>query len=155
MGFQEGVPNGDRELRYNWLWVLQQPNIADPKTANMTVVVFDRRAHLHATLGAEDVLRASNTTPGLSSVTFDAFNTETKILPGTWIMDGTTTHPAPRNRIRNANFYRVTAVNGTTVELQTPIKTPTDGNANPYTATFVVWRGVSGVYVRSPLKPQN
>jgi hypothetical protein len=154
MGFQEGVPNGDRELRYNWLWVLQQPNITDPKTANMTVVVFDRRAHLHATLGAEDVLQASNTTPGLSSVTFDAFNAETKILPGTWIMDGTTTNSFRRG-IRNANFYRVTAVNGNSVELQTPIKTPTDGIAAPYTATFVVWRGVSGVYVRNPLKVQN
>ena len=155
MGFQEGVPNGDRELRYNWLWVLQMPNVSDPKTANMTAVIFDRRAHLHATLGAEDVLIASNTTPGLSSVTFDAFNAETKILPGSWIMDGTTALPAPRRGIRNANFYRVTAVNGQTVELQTPIKTPTDGNLNPYTATFVVWRGVSGVYVRSPLKAQN
>lgn len=162
MGFEEGVPNGDRELRYNWLWVLQRPNVAEPKNANMAVVVFDRRAHLHATLGAEDVLTAT-ATPTASSVTFPATNAQTKIIPGTWIMDGTVYNPnAPaigRPGIRHANFYRVTAVvrnadDSLSVELQTPIKTPSD-NGGAYTATFVVWRGVSGVYVRTPLKPQN
>ena len=162
MGFEEGVPNGDRELRYNWLWVLQRPNVADRNTADMTVVVFDRRAHLHATLGAEDVLTAT-ATPTASSVTFPATNAQTKIIPGTWIMDGTVYNPnAPaigRPGIRHANFYRVTAVvrnadDSLSVELQTPIKTPSD-NGGAYTATFVVWRGVSGVYVRTPLKPQN
>ena len=98
MGFdKDGMPNtNDRELRYNWLWIIQPPDMSNPKTANMTVVVFDRRAHLHATRGAEDVLLSTvvpatpgtGAVPGLSSVTFDSLNAETKIQPGTWIMDG-------------------------------------------------------------------
>jgi hypothetical protein len=154
MGFTEGVPNGDRELRYNWLWILQLPRVSEPYLCNETIVVFDRRAHFHTTLGAEDVLQASNTTPGTTSVTFDSFNQETKIQPGTWICDVTIspTVPVARPLVRHANFYRVTAVSDRTVELQTPIKTPSDGNNNPYTATFVVWRGVSGVFVKPPLK---
>jgi len=152
-GFTEGVPNDDRELRYNWLWILQMPNVSEPTIVNETAVIFDRRAHFHTTLGAEDVLQASNTTPGTTSVTFDSFNQETTIRPGTWICDVTIspTLPVARPLVRHANFYRVTAVSDRTVELQTPIKTPSDGNTNAYTATFVVWRGVSGVYVKPPL----
>jgi hypothetical protein len=157
MGFNEGVPDpGERELRYNWLWVLRRPDVADPHTCDMTVVVFDRRAHLHATTGAEDVLATINngTIPGQSSLTFNAFNPETNIRPGKWIMDATIspTVPTPRPGIRHANFYRIVSVTGNTVELQSPIKMPSDNNGTAYTGTFIVFRGVSGVFVRPPLK---
>ena len=136
-----------------------------PKTANMTVVVFDRRAHLHATSGAEDVLDVSQrqtpfvpdsgAIPGLSSVTFDAFNPETKIQPGTWIMDATVYHPsAPtigRPGMRHANLYRVVSVTGNTVELQIAHQDAQRQPGAAYTGTFVVFRGVSGVFVRPPL----
>jgi hypothetical protein len=169
MGFDEGVPNGDRELRYNWLWILQKPRVSEQFTCNETVVVFDRRAHFHTTLGAEDVLSATvnpsvagtGAVPGLTSVTFDGFNQETNIRPGTWICDVTIHRPGDPNTagrlgMRNANFYRVVSINGNTVELQTPIMPTNETNQllknNAYTATFVVWRGVSGVFVKPPLK---
>jgi len=149
----DGVPTDDREMRYNWLWVLQRPNINSPYTANMTIVVFDRRAHLYAPTGSEAVYSGVTATPGQSSLTFGS---APDIKPGAWIMDGSNTTVASINTgatitIRNANFYRVTAVNGTQVELQSPIKNLSDNSATPYSATFIVLRGVSGVYTRSPL----
>jgi hypothetical protein len=73
-------------------------------------------------------------------------------------MDATVFHPGAatigRPGMRHANFYRVVSVNGTTVELQTPIKTPRD-NGGAYTATFIVFRGVSGVFVKPPLTAGN
>jgi hypothetical protein len=148
MGFTEGVPNpDDREQRYNWAWLVRKPNVADPHTCDMTVVVFDRRAHLHATVGAEDVLQGV-ARHGESSIAFSGFNQETNIRPGTWILD-VTYQATPANR--HANFYRVVSVTDTTVELQTPIKRD-DGGTTPYAGTFVVFRGVSGVFVRPPLK---
>jgi hypothetical protein len=54
----DGTPdliNGvaQRELRYNWLWILQKLHQNDPYTATMTVVVFDKRSHLYVPTGSE------------------------------------------------------------------------------------------------------
>lgn len=61
LGYDEfGSPvdaNGlaDRELRYNWLWIIQRTNNLNKLTANLTVVTFDRRAHMYAPPGSEAV----------------------------------------------------------------------------------------------------
>jgi len=146
--------SADRELRYNWLWVVQRTN-ANPFAASLTVVVFDRRAHLYAPAGSEQVFTATANV-GTSSV---ALSGTPDVKPGGWIMDATVTQiSAGGPWIRNANFYRVTAVNGNTLELQSPIKTPTTALSpapGSYTGTFVVMRGVSGVYVRPPLSAND
>lgn len=156
LGFSEdGVPNPDRELRYNHLLVVQRPRNAGRFKADLTIVVFDRRAHLFAPPGSEEVLSAtfvmadpqSGVRPGTTSIRFDSVPSELKA--GGWVMDATVgTGPS---RIRHANFYRVTAVEGNLVELQSAIKIPSDGNGNSYTGTFVVLRGVSGVFHRPML----
>jgi len=153
LGYDEfGVPTDDREMRYNWLWVVQLPNCSNAKTANMTVVVFDRRAHLYAPTGSEAVYPVATVNPGTTSL---VFSSAPDMKPGAWIMDATVYSAANptvgRPGIRHANFYRVTAVDGVNVELQSPIKTPSDNNNAAYTGTFVVLRGVSGVYSRPPL----
>jgi len=144
---EDGVPTDDREMRYNWLWIIQRPNNTSQFTANMTIVVFDRRAHLYAPTGSEAVYPNVTANPGQSSLQFQS---APDVRPGAWILDASINVPS-RPTIRHANFYRVTAVNGTQVELQSPIKTPSDGNTNQYSGTFIVLRGVSGVYTRSPL----
>lgn len=147
IGSDNGVPNTDRELRYNFLWVIQRPRQSDKNTVNLTVVVFDRRANLFAPPGSEQVIQTVNngTIPGTTSVTFASVP---DIKPGAWIMDGSIN---VRPGLRHANFYRVTAVDGNTVELQSPIKTASDGSNNPYTGTFVILRGVSGVYEKGKI----
>jgi len=159
LGYDDiGTPMSDRELRYNFLYVIRQPNTSNPYVAEMMVVCFDRRAHLYAPPGSEAVLYStfnvadptSGARPGSSSIRFDS---TPDLKPGAWIMDASvSTNPAV-SKMRNANFYRVTAIDGTTntVELQSPIKVPSDNINAPYTGTFVVPRGVSGVYVRAPL----
>jgi hypothetical protein len=148
----DGVPNPDREMRYNWLWFLQLPDKTNRFTANMLIVTFDRRAHMYAPAGSETVYQSTllGTTPGTSSVTFTS---APDIKPGGWVFDLTVGTGA--SKMRNMNAYRVTAVNGNTLELQSPIKNPTDtiNSSLPYTGTFVVMRGVSGVYTRPPLTP--
>jgi hypothetical protein len=154
LGYDEfGNPTDEREMRYNWLWIIQRPNNTSRYTANMTVVVFDRRANLYAPVGSEAVYSNVAATPGTNSLIFSG---APDIKPGTWIMDatiGSVVNPVTNKTviIRNANFYRVTAVNGPQVELQSPVKALSDGSATLYSGTFVVLRGVSGVYTRSPL----
>jgi prepilin-type N-terminal cleavage/methylation domain-containing protein len=152
LGYDEnGTPDANREMRYNWLYVLQRPNNANLFTASLTVVAFDRRAHLYPQSASETVLTSTNlgTSPGSSSVTF---TTTPDLKPGTWILDATISAVAT-SKVRNANFYRVVTVdaNTNTVELQTPIKVPTGGGNAAYTGTFVVMKGVANVYTMSPL----
>jgi hypothetical protein len=152
LGYDEnGAPTADRELRYNWLWIVQRPINQNRLSANLTVVVFDRRAHLYAPdPGSEFVFTGVTFTPGTTSVTVSG---NPDIKPGAWVMDASVnvTLPTPRPAIRHAYFYRVTAVNGGTLELQSPLKTPSDGNSNAYTGTLVILRGVAGVYQRPML----
>lgn len=145
----------ERELRYNWLWVVQMPDVGAPTTATMTVVVFDKRAFQYAPGGAEavfiPVLNPNNAAAGLPGSTTVSFPTGTNlgVQKGGWIVDVSTTvidyqgnhyvppaipgtvgmNPPPQPGVRNANFYRVISVtdNGTTVdvELQIPLKADT------------------------------
>jgi hypothetical protein len=147
----DGVPTTDRELRYNFLWVIQRPVNQNRFTANLTIVVFDNRPNLFAPVGSEQVFNNVPVTPGTSSITLGSVP---DIKPGGWIMDASVGIPG-RPGIRHANFYRVTAINGSTLELQSPIKAPSDNINAAYTGTFVILRGVSGVYQRPLLTAGN
>jgi hypothetical protein len=149
--------NIDREMRYNWLWVVQRPDNTDRTTARMTVVVFDRRSFLYAPPGAEaaftTVPNGVSGTPGATSVCFPT-NTNLGVQKGGWIMDATI---SPALGVMNANFYRVVSVtdDGTflNVELQTPIKVDALPATNP--RTFIVLAGVSEVFERPNLKASD
>jgi len=154
------MPNGttiEREMRYNWLWVVQRPDNTDRTTARMTVVVFDRRSFLYAPPGAEaavsTVPNGVSGTPGATSVCFPT-NTNLGVQKGGWIMDATI---SPTLGVMNANFYRVVSVtdDGTflNVELQTPIKP--DALPAGTQRTFIVLAGVSEVFERPNLKASD
>jgi hypothetical protein len=150
-----GKPTGERDMRYNFAYLLRQPNASNPKVCEMTVIVYDNRAHLYVRPNSEVVLR-TNARPGLTSLTFQlGSNDISSIKAGTWLMDATVNPTPQRARLRHAFFYRVVAVNEATgeLELQTPIKPPSDNFdvKNYYPATFVVLHGVSGVFVRPNL----
>ena len=153
----------DRDIRYNWLWILQKPRVSDPYTATMTVVVFDKRAFLYAAPFSELAYTQNGSTPPL---TFTPGSTliqvpyaiaKPLVQKGGWIMDTTTT-ASPL--IRHAIFYRVVSAtdnptNSTTdIELQTPIRR-LDGGTAAYSGTFVVLTGVSEVFERDNLTAGN
>lgn len=152
-GYNEvGQPTPDREMRYNWLWVLQRVPNGNRFAANMTVVVFDFRPHLSNRAGSEAVF-AATLAPGSTAVVVPG---NPDIKPGQWIMDATV--GGGTSKIRQAQFYQVIGVTPdtpgagqTTLELQSPIRTPTDGSTVPYNGTIVHLPGVSGVSVRPPL----
>jgi hypothetical protein len=152
------APSGtiERELRYNWLWVLQRPDNNVPNIATMTVVVFDKRAYLFAPANAE----ASYASTAASPIVMTPFLTGVQVpyacgVPavqkGGWIMDGT---PG----LNHAIFYRVVSVTdnpvlGTTdLELQSPIRR-LDGGSGPYAGTLIYLAGVSEVFERPNLGP--
>ncbi|QJW97478.1 type IV pilus modification PilV family protein [Frigoriglobus tundricola] len=144
-----------RELRYNWLWVLQRPTNSDRTTTTCTVVVFDRRVNLYKPPGSEAVF-TTTFNPAQTSVTISS---TADVRKGSWVMDGTiTTVTDPDNvsrPIRHAIFYRVLSVNDNgngsyTLELNTPI-TRLDGQTYPYTGNVVVMPAVADVYQRPVL----
>ncbi len=148
--------NVDRELRYNYLWVVQRSLQQNTSSANLTVVVFDRRAPLFAPPGSEAVFsNSASFTPNSTTV---VVNGSPDVKPGGWVMDASVGNVSGRPLIRHANFYQVVSVtpNGanTILELQTPVKTASDNSPNQYTGTLVVLRGVSGVYARASLTGQ-
>lgn len=164
LGYDEyGAPTQERELRYNWLWIIQRTNNANKTAANMTVVVFDRRAPLYAPTGSEAVFGVAAATgapvavapgqlaPGVTSISLAG---SPDLKPGGFIMDATIGTDVTGKPVRHANLYRVLRAvqNGTNmdVDLETPIRR-TDGLPDAYNATVVVVRGVSGVYTRPPL----
>jgi hypothetical protein len=84
------------------------------------------------------------------------------VRPGGWVMDATVnpaTATAATRPLRHANLYRVVSVvqdpntNTTVLELQTPIKAPSDNNMAAYAGKLVVFNGVSGVFTRRMLGP--
>ena len=167
----------DREMRYNWLWVVQCPKASDPRTANMSVVVFDKRAHMYAPTGSETVFTPNYAVGNANDtrVSFPA-NAYPKVQKGGWLLDATvTTLDSTRNTvfvppdgaagslggIRNAHFYRVVSVteNPVTVsvdiELQKPLTDSGDPGNNvplsPMYRRFVVMPGLAEVFERPPL----
>lgn len=114
--FNEGgqVPGGldMRELRYNWLWVVQRPVNRDAYTLRMQVVVFDRRTHMYAPPGTEAVYGKTGPVitfvPGTSTITGVPATAE--VRKGSWVMDGTIGADAMGRQLRHAEFYRITSV---------------------------------------------
>ena len=147
----------EREFRYNFLWVVQRPRNADRFHANLTIVVFDRRAHMYAPLGSEQVFTVLFE-PRKSHVEIPrVFRNQLEVRAGDWALDGTIHAPGGNGRpgIRHARFYRIAAItdtpDGARLALETPISIPSDNIIAPYQGTLVLLRGVSGVFVRSPL----
>jgi prepilin-type N-terminal cleavage/methylation domain-containing protein len=154
LGYVDGVPTPDRELVYNAFCVVQRKNNRSNKyMADLTVVVFNRRAHLYAPAGVEETFFNVPFTPGQTGV---IVNGTPDVKPGEWVMDASCGVPG-RPLIRHANFYRVTSVTpqgaDTVLEFETSIQPPTDNNTAAYAGTLVILRGVSGVYPREPLAP--
>ena len=153
----------EREFRYNFLWVVQRPRNADRFHANLTIVVFDRRAHMYVPPGSEQVFHNVTFNPGQTSLLLPGVSpNQLEIRSGDWVMDGTIYDPSSgigRPGLRHAYFYRVTAMTetttgtltGTLLEIQPPLRTPADGNLASYPGTLILLRGVSGVFVRHPL----
>ena len=141
-----------RELRYNWLWVVQRPVNRDRYSATLRVVVFDRRIHMYAPPGLEAVYSVTFT-PTTTSITNVPATAD--VRKGSWVMDGTMNNATPASAtstIRHANFYRVLSVTdlGTTpatyaLELNTPIFR-IDGGTAAYTGTLLVMPGIADVY---------
>lgn len=186
-GFAEnGTPSGsapgivDRELRYNWMWILQRPDNSVPNTANMTVVVFDKRAFQYAPQKAEEVFSSGATPadtiwmhPLFTTIQIPVSRGVPAVQKGGWIMDATYI-PAGATApfgMRHAIFYRVVSVtdnpnntmiaNGvptvvptTDIELQTPIRR-LDGGTGPYAGTLIHFAGVSEVFERPNLTPYD
>lgn len=156
LGYDEnGHPTTDRELRYNWAWLVQCPDVALKTTATLSVIVFDNRPNLYAPTGSEAV-HTGTVTPGTTQITLSG---SVNVKAGGWILDATdpTTNTAPTNKIRHAFPYQVVSVvdsgTVTTLELQTPLQKANDTGWTPptYQGRFVVLRGVTGVYPRAPL----
>ena len=133
-----------RELRYNWLWVLQRTNNSERSLARMTIVVFDKRADQFAPNTAEVVqARPTAAAVGNSTISWALGNEPPGLKKGQWLLDATTTSdfymiPNPTGTgppvrkyfslVRNAHFYRVVSVTpnaGTgqvDVELHVPLR---------------------------------
>ena len=61
LGYDEdGHPQTDRELRYNWFAVIRRPVNMSQYAAELTIVVFDNRPHLFTSVGSEQVLSTPN-----------------------------------------------------------------------------------------------
>jgi hypothetical protein len=150
-----------RELRYNWLWVLQRPVNRDRSTIRMQVVVFDKRAHMYAPPGSEAIVPAATAagiqfTPGQTSIT-NVSNTA-QLRKGGWVMDAgnlTVGVTAAAPLMRQAEFYRLLSVtdlgNGSlALEVHKPI-VRADGGTGTYTAALVSFPGVADVFERPVL----
>lgn len=155
----EVLPNSAtmRELRYNWLWVVQRPVNRDRFTVRMQVVAFDKRAHLYAPPRSEAVYPNISFTPGETAILNVPATAE--LRKGSWVMDATIGFDAANRPLRHAEFYRVLSVsdaaNGTlTLEVHRPISRP-DGQysaSNPaaygYFGTLVSMPAVADVFER-------
>ncbi|MBX9585549.1 MAG: prepilin-type N-terminal cleavage/methylation domain-containing protein [Gemmataceae bacterium] len=146
----------EREYRYNWLWVLQQPRVAEAASASMTVVVFDKRTYQFVPDKSEYAHAGISFTPGSTVIPGVPQVNGVVLGRGTWVMDGTvdnTTVPP----VRHAYFYRVLSATETTpglfdLELDRPVRRLTGPNT-AYPGTLVILAGVSEVFERPPLTP--
>lgn len=148
------VPGGFdmRELRYNWLWVVQRPVNRDRYALRMQVVIFNQRVHQYPASMTETVYPNLTFTPG--QTTLGGVPATAEIRRGSWVMDAGNPGAAGVPQLRHAEFYRVVSVDETTgaLELHRPIHRP-DGFTNQYTANLVVLSGVADVYERPLMTP--
>ncbi|MBA4189714.1 MAG: hypothetical protein C0467_17145 [Planctomycetaceae bacterium] len=159
LGYDDnGHPTPDREMRYNWMWMLQRQPGASKDTADMTVIVYDNRPNLYAPTGVEAGFQSLGVMlPGSSSLKLTFTGPAPNVKPGTWIVD--VTDPIlslPATKTRNANFYQVVTAGEPSggsidLELNNPLKKSNDPLVGAYVGKFLVLKGVSGVYPRAPL----
>lgn len=153
--------NEMRELRYNWMWVVQRPVNRDRFSVRQQVVVFDKRVHRYAPPGSEAVYTGVTFTPADTTITRVPATAE--VRKGSWVMDATLGNDTANRPLRHGEFYRVISVtedtaNGTyTLEVHKPI-VRADGLFNrarttdfAYTGTLVVMPAVVDVYERPML----
>lgn len=135
-----------RELRYNWLWVVQRPVNRDRYNLRMQVVVFNQRIHQYRPSMTE---RSTTTTLTVGQTSVPLASTDpllTDVRKGTWLMDaGNTTNP-----LRHAEFYRVVSVaDSGALELHRPVQSPHGLDPGTrYSATLVLIPGIADVYER-------
>lgn len=151
-GPANGPGNPDmRELRYNWLWVVQRPTNRDRYNLRMKVVIFNQRIHQYRPSMVETVYPLPG--PTATTVQFTIGQTQIRGVPatadlrkGSWVMDA-----GNGTSLRHAEFYRVVSIadNGT-IEVHRPIRSP-HGDIGTYTANLVVMPGVVDVYERPQL----
>lgn len=174
-----GIPPAagvERDMRYNWLWVIRRPSNKQRTTIDATVVVFDRRAHMFTAPAGETAHAATAATLGQSLVSFATADMPI-VQKGSWLLDATVTtfdylnqvyvppdapgpppvgQPAPRAGVRNANFYRVVSVTqtgtGVDVELDPPLAFTDNGGdpavvIQPGHRRFIALSGVAEVFV--------
>lgn len=158
------VPGGFdmRELRYNWLWVVQRPVNRDRYALRMQVVVFNQRVHQYPASMTETVYRTAYT---VGSTTITGVPTSAEIRRGSWVMDATLETSADGDGVtrakRHAEFYRVVSVdeNTGTLEVHKPIRRAdglTVGTNNAplsWTGNLVVMPSVVDVYERPLIGP--
>jgi hypothetical protein len=134
-----------RELRYNWLWVVQRPVNRDRFNLRVQVVVFSQRIHQYLPSMVETVFGNVLFTPGQTFIR--GVPPSAELRKGSWIMDagnGTT--------LRHAEFYRVVSIaDDGTVEVHRPIRRPDGVTTGNYRANAVVMPGVVDVYERPQL----
>lgn len=159
--------NITRTGRYNWDWVVQRPSQGNRLTMNLSVIVYDQRPYRMNRADDEVVYNVNGLAVGSLQVNlnYNAGATPPTFPPairaGQWIMDGTINNTLG---IRNANFYRVTAVTDVPaaapgvgqvrLDLQTPIRQPAGtapATLTTYNAQFYILRGVAEVLERRPL----
>jgi hypothetical protein len=126
-----------RNGRYNWAAVVQQPNVQNPTTADLKILVFERRTPGVAPADAEAAYTIGPATANVLYPPFQVGSTQVvipdvldnlKIRVNGWIMDGTVSNDptsvttAAVNTaagtvtmpvhvgIRNAQFYRIQAI---------------------------------------------
>jgi hypothetical protein len=143
-----------RELRYNWLWVVQRPVNRDRFNLRMQVVVFNQRIHQYRPSMTETVF--PNVTFTVGQTFISGVPATAELRKGSWIMDagdpggGAT---AARPQRRHAEFYRVVSIadNGQ-IEVHRPVRSPHGLPLNTqYAANLVVTPGVVDVYERPQL----
>jgi hypothetical protein len=150
-----------RELRYNWMWVLQRPVYRDRSTTRMQVVVYDKRAHLYAPPGSEAVF-AATFVPGTSEIT--GVSGAAEVRKGMWVMDATSGTDVNGRSVRHAEFYRVTGITDTgtsfTLEVHKPVAradgrvdraNPPATNTERYGGLLVLLPAVADVFERPVL----
>lgn len=159
-GYDEnGHPTADRELRYNWAWIVQCPDVTNKKVATASVVVYDNRPNLYAPTGSEGVFNTAAPHVVPNSTSLNLAKTSgilPDVKPGMWVMDVTDPTVNASTQIRHAIFYQVVSVvpdltgNVVYLELQSPLLKANDpGVTGSYQGKFAVMRGVTGVYRRT------
>jgi hypothetical protein len=122
----DGNASAQREMRYNFAWMLQRPVNRDRFTVRMQVVVYNKRVHLYSPPGSEAVYTGVQFIPGDTQIT--NVPTTANVRKGMWVMDGTIGIDNGGRQIRHGEFYRVvsvTDVGGTyTLEVHKPVARP-------------------------------